>query len=54
MSRWRKLGIIAGGGALPARIASACAERDEPFYVVRLQGFADKIPDQLPGRDCSS
>lgn len=53
MSRWRKLGIIAGGGALPARIASACAERGDPFHVIRLQGFADDTLATLPGSDCA-
>ena len=38
--RWRKLGILAGGGALPASLARACQAADAPFVVLRLSGFA--------------
>lgn len=51
-SRWQKLGIIAGGGALPLRIASACIARGEDFFVIRIQGAAgDELAD-FPGSDC--
>ncbi|MEL7486111.1 MAG: UDP-2,3-diacylglucosamine diphosphatase LpxI [Pseudomonadota bacterium] len=53
MPRWSKLGVIAGGGALPARIAQASAARDEPFFVIRLEGFADETLNAFPGTDCS-
>jgi hypothetical protein len=36
-----KLGLIAGGGALPLEIARACEEADRPLFVIRLKGFAD-------------
>jgi hypothetical protein len=36
-----KLGLIAGGGALPAALASHCAIAGRPFFLVRVQGFAD-------------
>ena len=38
--RWRKLGILAGGGGLPASLARACQAADAPFAVFRLAGFA--------------
>lgn len=52
MARWKKLGIIAGGGALPGRVAAACASRDEPFFVIRLDGFADEHVADFPGKAC--
>lgn len=53
MARWRKLGIIAGGGALPARIAAACRAREEPFHIVRLSGIADKSLTAFDHDDCA-
>lgn len=41
MARWRKLGIVAGAGPLPHRVAEACARRGESVHVVRLAGMAD-------------
>jgi DUF1009 family protein len=37
----RKLGLIAGGGALPLEIVRACGLTDRPVFVVRLKGMAD-------------
>lgn len=37
----KKLGIIAGGGGLPAEIAERCRRTGRPYFVVRLKGFAD-------------
>jgi DUF1009 family protein len=37
----KKLGIIAGGGGLPAEIAERCRRTGRPYFVVRLRGFAD-------------
>jgi DUF1009 family protein len=37
----RKLGLIAGGGALPVEIASHCERSGRPLFVIRLKGFAD-------------
>jgi DUF1009 family protein len=37
----RKLGIVAGGGGLPAEIATRCARTGRPYFVIRLKGFAD-------------
>jgi len=41
-----KLGIIAGGGALPGILASSCAASGRPYFVLALTGFADAT--QLP------
>ncbi len=38
----RKLGIIAGGGGLPAEIAARCRASGRPYFVIRLKGFADE------------
>ena len=40
-SRTSKLGIIAGGGALPRLLASACESTNKPFFVLGLEGCAD-------------
>ena len=37
-----KLGIIAGGGALPGLLASACADSDRASYILALTGFAEE------------
>lgn len=52
MGRWNKLGIIAGGGALPLRVAAACRARGESLHVIRLEGAADQEWDDWPGDDC--
>lgn len=36
-----KLGLIAGGGALPLAIAARCEAEGRPLFVIRLTGFAD-------------
>jgi DUF1009 family protein len=46
-----KLGLIAGGGALPIEIAKACREADRPLFVVRLKGFADPALNDFDGID---
>ncbi|MDJ0920858.1 MAG: UDP-2,3-diacylglucosamine diphosphatase LpxI [Henriciella sp.] len=43
------LGLIAGLGDLPVRVASAAAERGQGVYVVRLKGFVEPALDHLPG-----
>lgn len=48
MERWRRLGIIAGAGVLPRRIADAAAR---PF-VVRLAGIADADFSGVDGAEC--
>ena len=51
--RWRKLGIIAGGGALPVSLCAACERDDAPFALIRLSGYADAVLGRYPGHDCS-
>jgi DUF1009 family protein len=46
-----KLGLIAGGGALPLEIANACREADRPLFVIRLKGFADPSLNGFDGID---
>jgi hypothetical protein len=46
-----KLGLIAGGGALPIEIANACREADRPLFVIRLRGFADPALQAFDGVD---
>ncbi|WP_411818226.1 LpxI family protein [Hyphococcus sp. DH-69] len=53
MSRWKKLGVIAGGNALPLTVAAATAARNEDIFFVRLKGLADPELDQYPGVDCA-
>jgi hypothetical protein len=36
-----RLGIIAGGGNLPARLVEACRRAGRPFFVVALDGHAE-------------
>jgi DUF1009 family protein len=36
-----KLGLVAGGGALPMALASHCRAAGRPVFVIRLRGFAD-------------
>jgi len=47
----RKLGLIAGGGALPLAIAARCEAEGRPVFVVRLSGFADPHLARYPGVD---
>ncbi len=53
MARWRKLGLIAGAGALPERIAKASALRGEPVHVVRLKGIAGPELEAFDGETCA-
>ena len=46
---WSKLGILAGGGALPARLIRACEADGAPFALLRLQGYADESLSGMPG-----
>lgn len=48
----RKLGIIAGGGELPRRVAEACQKQGRPYFILALDGFADPAllsEDEHPG-----
>lgn len=46
-----KLGLIAGGGALPLEVAQDCAGVGRPVFVVRLKGFADPALAEFPGEE---
>ena len=50
--RWTKLGIIAGGGNLPVRLAASCASSGRPYYVVKLKGYAGPEIDRYDGETC--
>jgi DUF1009 family protein len=39
--RSAKLGLVAGGGALPILLARRCRAAGRPLFVLRLKGFAD-------------
>jgi UDP-2,3-diacylglucosamine hydrolase len=47
----RKLGLIAGGGALPVGLAAHCRAVGRPLFVVRLQCFADAALQAYDGAD---
>ncbi|GLS00391.1 UDP-2,3-diacylglucosamine pyrophosphatase [Brevundimonas denitrificans] len=46
-----KLGLIAGGGALPVSVAARCEAEGRPVFLVRLAGFADAHLVRYPGID---
>ncbi|MBA4806780.1 UDP-2,3-diacylglucosamine diphosphatase LpxI [Brevundimonas sp.] len=46
-----KLGLIAGGGDLPAAVAARCDAEGRPIFVVRLAGFADPHLIRWPGAE---
>lgn len=45
------LGIVAGGGALPAALAAHLAASGAPYYVARITPFADPVLSAHPGGD---
>jgi DUF1009 family protein len=46
-----KLGLIAGGGDLPAAVAARCDAEGRAVFLVRLEGFADPHLARWPGAD---
>ena len=46
-----RLGLIAGGGALPLAIAARCEAEGRPVFVIRLTSFADPHLSRYPGAD---
>jgi DUF1009 family protein len=46
-----KLGLIAGGGALPAEVADHCRRAGRDYFVIRLKGFAEPEMAEHPGAD---
>jgi DUF1009 family protein len=49
MTGFARIGIIAGGGDLPVRLAEACRDGAIPHYVARVEGFADERLKAFPG-----
>ena len=47
----RKLGLVAGGGALPVELAARCEAAGRSFAVMRLKSFADPALARYPGVD---
>ncbi len=47
----RKVGLIAGGGALPVALAAQCRTAGRPYFVIRLKGMADPALAEHPGAD---
>lgn len=39
---YRKLGVLAGGGALPVAIVDACRQSKKPYHILPIEGSADK------------
>lgn len=48
---WAKLGIIAGGGELPVRIAEHCRAQDAPYFVARIAPLTSAALSSHPGAD---
>ena len=36
-----KLGVLAGGGQLPARVVAACRAQGRPYFVIAFRGFTE-------------
>ncbi len=53
MGRWRKLGLIAGGGALPQRIVAEREALGEPYHLIRILGSVDGALQSKSGDDCA-
>lgn len=49
MARWAKLGVIAGAGDLPVRLAEHCATIGQSYFVARIEGLADAALETHPG-----
>ena len=47
----RKLGLIAGGGDLPVRLAGQCQAVGRPLFVLRLKGMADPALQAFDGAE---
>ncbi len=46
-----RLGLIAGGGGLPMRLAAHCRETGRPVFVLRLRGMADASLSDYPNAE---
>ncbi len=49
MAKWRKLGVIAGGGDLPVVLAEHCASTGAAYFIARISPLADAALDTHPG-----
>lgn len=49
MARWQKLGLVAGGGGLPARIVNECEKRGELVELIKLAGTVDEFTSSFEG-----
>lgn len=47
----KKLGLIAGGGSLPLRLATQCQSVGRPLFVIRLKGMAEPELKAFDGVD---
>jgi DUF1009 family protein len=47
----KKLGLIAGGGALPLTLAGHCQSAGRAYFVIRLRGFTAPELDRHPGAE---
>ncbi len=43
-----KLGIIAGGGELPMRLATACRDAGRAFHILAIEGYASEKASSFP------
>lgn len=43
-----KIGIFAGAGELPLRIAASCQARNHPFHIIAIEEFVDPVPSEFP------
>ncbi|WP_428155214.1 UDP-2,3-diacylglucosamine diphosphatase [Brevundimonas sp.] len=51
MTGFGKLGLIAGGGDLPAAVAARCDAEGRPVFLIRLAGFANPHLASWPGAE---
>lgn len=49
MQRWRRLGVIAGGGDLPIALAEHCASSGQDYFVARVSPYASPELEKHPG-----
>jgi DUF1009 family protein len=52
MAGWRKLGIIAGGGALPVRLAEGLSSGGIDYFIIALTDFADAAVEKIADSRC--
>jgi len=50
--QFKKLAIVAGGGALPFRLIDVCRARDIPFHLIRILGESDEELASFAASNC--